>query len=149
MKRYSLLVIANTAVLAAFTFGSTLTAQELVLVDEAANVKQKAAVDAPPKLDTSNAPSKESLVLRHQRNAETSLKIRQMKAQQRAAQRQARIDSAKWYGHSPLRPVVSSLPYFHSYNARIPAYPYGYTWSYHNTRVPVFFGPESLQGLGQ
>jgi hypothetical protein len=148
MKKHSLVVVANTAIVAALAFGSTISAQELVVVENvplAAGENGEAnAPVAKPQLDTNNVPSKESLILRHQKNAETSLRIRQMKAQARAAQRQARIDSAKWYGHSPLRPTVSSLPYFSTYNARVPAYPYGYTWSYHSTLVPAYFGPGSL-----
>jgi hypothetical protein len=132
MKKYSLVVLANAAALAVVILGSTLSAQELVLVDESTKVDAVEEQKAPLARTLDNGrTSKESLYLRHQQNAETSLKIRQAKAQHKAAQRQARIDTAKWYGYSPLRPTVSSLPNLGTYNGRIPAYPFGYTWSYH------------------
>lgn len=37
------------------------------------------------------------------------------RAIEKAQMRQARISASKWYGHSPLRPMVSSLPAMGSY----------------------------------
>jgi hypothetical protein len=36
-------------------------------------------------------------------------------AAEKARQRRARLAAARWYGHSPLRPMVSSIPMMGSY----------------------------------
>jgi hypothetical protein len=49
------------------------------------------------------------------RRYEESRSLAQLAAIEKAEQRRARLAAARWYGHSPLRPIVSSLPVMGDY----------------------------------
>lgn len=145
MTKYRFAKLTAAVALTCLFTSTRATSQELfVFQDDRPAAEARNEVAEQPRLERTQVTSRDSLLQRYQDDAAASLKIRQLKAQQRAAQRQARIDSAKWYGHSPLRPVVSSLPYMETYSPIIPAHRYGYIWTYHNVQVPVFYGPGTL-----
>jgi len=62
--------------------------------------------------------------LQQMRRYETPRQIARLKAMEEAEQRRARLNAQRWYGYSPLRPVVSATPtmgnYFPIWNTDVP-----------------------------
>jgi hypothetical protein len=136
MNKYGLTLVAT------LLFGSTLSAQEVTDHQESTETENVTATVEPKPLSqthVSAADSQMSLYMEHQRRLDDPWYIIRQKAKQRAAQRQARIDAAKWYGHSPLRPSVSSFPHVQNYNPVVMTSPIGFIWAHPNYRIPFFY----------
>jgi len=53
--------------------------------------------------------------LQQMRRYESPRQIARMKAAEEAQQRRARLNSQRWYGYSPLRPIVGATPTMGNY----------------------------------
>lgn len=72
--------------------------------------------------------------------APTPIQIIQHKAQARAAQRIQRMETAKWYGHSPSRPRTTATPFTGQYGAQFQGQVLGRPSVYFATR-PIVIVP--------
>jgi hypothetical protein len=117
------------------SLGAALNGQEIVVLNQDVDVGANVLPAPLTQKNLAEPAARESLYQRDRNRAE-SLRIRQEKARHISAQRLARLDAAKWYGHSPLRPTVSSLPYVNAFSAQFPAYGGRYSWSYYQSPAP-------------
>lgn len=67
----------------------------------------------------------------------TPLQIIQQKAQARAAQRAARIESQAWYGFSKSRPTSTATPFSGLYGSQWQGYTYGRPAAWHASRPVI------------
>jgi hypothetical protein len=144
LKRYSTGVDAmkkyGLALLATLLLNSTISAQEPVVKELTESENATANVEKKPlnERHASAGDSQWSLHLEDQRRLDDPWYIIRQKAKHRAAQRQARIDAAKWYGYSPLRPMAASYPHVQNYNPVVVTSPVGFTLTHPNYRWSAF-----------
>jgi hypothetical protein len=85
----------------------------MAIAAASASVAQEPALveDAP-----AAAPGGDSWYYRSSPEREPTFTVAQLKAQQRGAQRMARLEAMRWYGFSNSRPVATALPYTSMYS---------------------------------
>jgi hypothetical protein len=95
-----------------------------------------AQVAAPPTEDPTAAAGDDSWYYRSAPERSAPVKLSVQKAQQRGAQRMARLEAMRWYGFSNSRPTASAMPWTTMYS---PAWqmPGGRPFAWYMTSRPV------------
>jgi hypothetical protein len=85
-------------------------------VDSIPTLRQQAENGAPSPSDADGGVHPDLVAhMNDLRRYEEKRSLAQQAAMEQAEQRRARLAAARWYGHSPLRPMVSSMPMMGDY----------------------------------
>jgi hypothetical protein len=115
MKRLLLFGVISVLVTAAVIA----RAQDAEAVNPPANQGQVSPSDLPPDIHPDTWAH-----LQRMRRYENPRQMARLKAAEEAQQRRARLNSQRWYGYSPLRPIVGATPtmgnYYPIWNTDVP-----------------------------